>query len=210
MRRELARPFCRAFDSAKIKRWRQPITPIGPAVWAKVMYAVIKTGGKQYKVAAGGVVEVGKLAGAKGDSIAFEDVLMVGDGDAAVSLGSPLVAGASVAAEIVEQKRGGKILVFKKRRRQNSKRSRGHRQDFTLVRITEILTDGKKAKNTAAARPAEAKVETAAEAPAAEGEAAAKPKRAAPKAKAADAGAAEKPKAARKPRARPAKAEDKE
>ena len=106
------------------------------------MYAVIKTGGKQYRVAPTEVIEVEKLAGAAGDSVAFAEVLMVG-GDGDVTVGGPLVSGATVAGEIVAQTRGDRILVFKKRRRQNSKRSRGHRQDLTVVRITEILTEGK-------------------------------------------------------------------
>ena len=106
------------------------------------MYAVIKTGGKQYKVAPGALVAVAKIAGEAGDAVAFDEVLVVG-GDTP-TLGSPLVSGATVAGEIVGQKRTAKILVFKKRRRKNSKRSRGHRQHQTLVRITEILTDGAK------------------------------------------------------------------
>jgi large subunit ribosomal protein L21 len=160
------------------------------------MYAVIKTGGKQYKVAPGALVAVAKIAGEAGDTVAFEEVLLVG-GENDTSLGSPLVSGATVAGEIVGQKRTAKILVFKKRRRQNSKRSRGHRQDETIVRITEILTDGKK--------PEMKKVEASAE------EAPAKPKRAPRKAAAAAEGeteAAAKP--ARKPRAKAAKSEDKE
>jgi large subunit ribosomal protein L21 len=133
------------------------------------MFAVIRTGGKQYRVAAADLVEVEKLPGSAGDSVAFGDVLMVG-GDDGLAVGSPTVAGATVAGEIVRQQRTATILVFKKRRRQNSKRSHGHRQDLTLVRITEILTDGK----------APAKKATA-EAPA--GEAPAKPKRTRAKAK---------------------------
>jgi len=119
------------------------------------MYAVIKTGGKQYKVAAGNLIAVEKLAGEAGDEIAFDQVLLVG-GDDEATIGSPTVAGASAVGEIVGQKRTAKILVFKKRRRQNSKRSRGHRQHQTLVRITEILTEGKK--------PTAKKTETAASA----------------------------------------------
>jgi len=120
----------------------------------ETMYAVIKTGGKQYKVAAGTLIAVEKLAGEAGDAVAFDQVLLVG-GDKEPNVGDPLVAGAAVAGEIVEHKRGDKILVFKKRRRQNSKRSRGHRQLETLVRITEILTDGKKpAPAKAKAKPA--------------------------------------------------------
>lgn len=106
------------------------------------MYAVIKTGGKQYRVAPADVIEIERLGGAKGDAVAFDQVLMVG-GEAGVTVGAPLVNGASVAGEIVDQTRGDRILVFKKRRRQNSKRSHGHRQDHTRVRITEILTEGK-------------------------------------------------------------------
>jgi large subunit ribosomal protein L21 len=106
------------------------------------MFAVIKTGGKQYSVAADQTLEVAKLAGEAGDQITFADVLMLGG--ETPSLGAPLVAGASVVAEIVEHKRGAKVIIFKKRRRHNSRRRNGHRQDATLVRITEILTDGAK------------------------------------------------------------------
>lgn len=121
------------------------------------MFAVIKTGGKQYRVAADDTLAVAKLAGEAGDQVMFSDVLALG-GDAP-KLGVPLVDGASVVAEIVEQKRGPKIVIFKKRRRQNSRRKNGHRQDFTLIKITEILADGatpsakpeKKAKPKAAA-----------------------------------------------------------
>lgn len=123
------------------------------------MFAVIRTGGKQYRVVASDLVEMAKLAGTAGDSVAFGEVLIVG-GDNGVTVGSPLVAGASVAGEIIEQRRGPKIRVFKKRRRQNSKRSHGHRQDHTLVRITEILTDGR--------APTKAKAKTAPKAKAAE------------------------------------------
>lgn len=124
------------------------------------MFAVIKTGGKQYRVAANDVVKIEKLAGEPGDIVAFDSVLMVGG--ESVTLGSPMVAGASVAGEIVEQTRGPKTISFKKRRRQNSKRKKGHRQHVTIVRITEILTGGeagttkKTAKKAKAAEPAEA------------------------------------------------------
>jgi large subunit ribosomal protein L21 len=120
-------------------RWR---IRAKPESWNSKMYAVIKTGGKQYKVAPGALVAVAKIAGEAGDAVAFDEVLVVG-GDTP-TLGSPLVSGATVAGEIVGQKRTAKILVFKKRRRKNSQRSRGHRQHQTLVRITEILTDGAK------------------------------------------------------------------
>ena len=112
------------------------------------MFAVIKTGGKQYSVAADQTLEVGKLVGEAGDQVTFADVLMLG-GDTP-SLGAPLVAGATVVAEIVEHKRGPKVIIFKKRRRHNSRRKNGHRQDATLIRITEILTDGAKPSKRAA------------------------------------------------------------
>ena len=119
------------------------------------MFAVIKTGGKQYRVAAEDKLQVGKVAGEPGDIITFGDVLVVG-GDTA-TLGSPTVSGASVAAEVLEQGRGPKIIAFKKRRRKNSRRKRGHRQEFTLVRITEILTDGAKPSKKAAPKRAKKK-----------------------------------------------------
>ena len=100
------------------------------------MFAVIKTGGKQYRVAANEILQVEKLDGAAGDQVTFGEVLMLGGDEP--KLGAPLVPGAAVLAEIVEQKRGRKIIIFKKRRRQNSRRKRGHRQDYTVVRITEI------------------------------------------------------------------------
>jgi large subunit ribosomal protein L21 len=105
------------------------------------MFAVIKTGGKQYRVAAEDVIKVERVKGDPGETIQFGEVLLVG-GDS-VALGAPTVAGASVAAEVVEQGRGPKVIAFKKRRRKNSRRKRGHRQEFTKVRITEILTDGR-------------------------------------------------------------------
>jgi len=115
------------------------------------MFAVIKTGGKQYRVAAEDLLKVEKIKGEPGEIVQFGEVLVVG-GDPA-TLGTPMVAGASVAAEVVEQGRGPKVIAFKKRRRKNSRRKRGHRQEFTLVRITEILTDGAKPSKKAAAKP---------------------------------------------------------
>jgi large subunit ribosomal protein L21 len=120
------------------------------------MFAVIKTGGKQYRVAAEDVITVDKVKGEPGEVIEFGEVLLLG-GDS-VQVGSPTVGGASVAGEVVDQGRGPKVIAFKKRRRQNSRRKRGHRQEFTVVRITEILTDGRKPT----ARP---KVEAAAQPP---------------------------------------------
>jgi large subunit ribosomal protein L21 len=117
------------------------------------MFAVIKTGGKQYRVAADDVLEVAKVKGDPGEIIQFGEVLVVGGED--VSLGAPTVAGAMVAAEVLEQGRGPKIIAFKKRRRKNSRRKRGHRQEFTRIRVTEILTEG--ATPTKAARPAAAR-----------------------------------------------------
>ncbi len=101
------------------------------------MYAVIKTGGKQYRVAADDVLTIEKLVGEPGDKIEFGEVLMVG-GDS-VKIGAPLVSGALVKAEVVEQTRGPKVIAFKKRRRKNSRRKRGHRQDLTTIKITEIV-----------------------------------------------------------------------
>ena len=114
------------------------------------MFAVIKTGGKQYRVAAEDVIRIDKVKGDPGEIIEFGEVLVVGGDN--VSLGAPTIAGASVAAEVLEQGRGPKIIAFKKRRRKNSRRKRGHRQEFTLVRVTEILTDGAKASKKAASR----------------------------------------------------------
>jgi len=110
------------------------------------MFAVIKTGGKQYRVATDDVLQVEKIAGNPGDVVKFGEVLVVG-GDTPL-LGTPTVAGALVAGEVLEQGRGPKVIAFKKRRRKNSRRKRGHRQEFTRVRITEILTDGKKPSTT--------------------------------------------------------------
>jgi large subunit ribosomal protein L21 len=128
------------------------------------MFAVIKTGGKQYTVSPEDVIKVEKLEGEAGDTVVFDSVLLVGgEGDAQV--GAPLVEGATVAAEIVDQGRGRKIIIFKKRRRQNSRRRNGHRQHFTSVKITEILTGGK-APAKAAKKAAPAKAEKEEKAPA--------------------------------------------
>jgi len=116
------------------------------------MFAVIKTGGKQYKVAAEDVIKIEKIPGEAGETVTFDQVLMVG-GDA-VEVGSPLVAGASVAGEVVEQTRSKKIIVFKKKRRKGYKRTRGHRQDLTVVKITDILTGGKAPAGKAAKKEA--------------------------------------------------------
>jgi large subunit ribosomal protein L21 len=104
----------------------------------RTMFAVIKTGGKQYRVAADEQIAVMSLAGEAGETVTFSDVLLV-EKDGATQFGAPFVAGATVKGEIVEQTRGPKVISFKKRRRKNSKRKRGHRQDLTLVRITEVV-----------------------------------------------------------------------
>jgi large subunit ribosomal protein L21 len=115
----------------------------------KKMFAVIKTGGKQYRVAANDLLKVEKVAGNAGDIVEFNEVLMVGEGEGAV-VGAPTVAGALVTAHVVEQGRAAKVIAFKKRRRQNSKRTRGHRQHLTTIRIAEILTGGAKSAGKAA------------------------------------------------------------
>ena len=166
------------------------------------MYAVIKTGGKQYRVAKDEIIAVEKLAGEAGASLDLGEVLMLSD-DKGTTIGSPLVEGASVSAEVVEQTRGDKIIVFKKKRRKNYRRKKGHQQDLTLLRITDINVPGAKraAKSDASktakkedAAPTEAAEKTktpdaAAEAAVVEAaapEAEAKPKKkAAPKTKAA-------------------------
>ena len=104
------------------------------------MFAVIKTGGRQYRVVPDDVLEIGKIAGDVGTIVQLGEVLVLG-GDTPV-LGGPIVAGASVAAEVLQHKRGPKVISFKKRRRKNSRRKRGYRDEITVLRITEILADG--------------------------------------------------------------------
>jgi large subunit ribosomal protein L21 len=132
------------------------------------MFAVIKTGGKQYRVAPEDVIRIDRVAGEPGNVVSFGEVMVVG-GDTP-TIGAPLVSGATVAGEIIAHERGDKVIAFKKRRRKNSRRKRGYRHEFSLVRITEILTDGKKPSDKAPPRPKrEAK-------PKAEGDSDAKPK----------------------------------
>ena len=102
------------------------------------MFAVVKTGGKQYRVAQGDTIQVEKLPGAVGDQVELSEVLLVVDDENNVNLGRPVVDGASVKAEIVQQGRGRKIIVFKMKRRKNYRRKAGHRQPFTGLKITEI------------------------------------------------------------------------
>jgi large subunit ribosomal protein L21 len=123
------------------------------------MFAVIKTGGRQYRVVPNDVLEIGKIAGEVGTIVQLGEVLVVG-GDTPV-LGAPTVAGASVAAEVLDHKRGPKVIAFKKRRRKNSRRKRGYRDEITVLRVTEILTDN--AKPSIGPRPKKEKVAPAAE-----------------------------------------------
>jgi len=175
------------------------------------MFAVIRTGGKQYRVALDDIIEIEKIAGEPGDIVELGEVILLG-GDGGPKTGSPTIAGAMVAAEVLEQKRDDKIIVFKKKRRKGYRRTKGHRQSLTALRITEILTDGKK-PSKAAAKPAPKKTEAKAEEakPAAktvekkaEAKPAAKKAEAKPTAKKPAAKAAAKPaaKAAKKPAAK--------
>jgi large subunit ribosomal protein L21 len=118
-----------------------------------MMFAVIKTGGRQYRVVPDDVLEIGKIAGEVGTIVQLPEVLVLG-GETPV-LGTPTVAGASVAAEVLQHKRGAKVIAFKKRRRKNSRRKRGYRDELTVLRITEILADN--AKPTVGPRPKKAK-----------------------------------------------------
>jgi len=115
------------------------------------MFAVIKTGGKQYRVAAEDVIRIDRVKGEPGEVVEFGEVLVLG-GDTP-QLGLPTVAGATVAGEVLQHERGDKVIAFKKRRRKNSRRKRGYRHEFSLVRITEILTEGAKPSKTPPARP---------------------------------------------------------
>jgi len=123
------------------------------------MFAVIKTGGRQYRVVPDDVLEIGKIAGDVGTIVQLGEVLVLG-GDSPV-LGMPVVAGASVAAEVLQHKRGPKVIAFKKRRRKNSRRKRGYRDEITVLRITEILADN--AKPSIGPRPKKEKVAKAAD-----------------------------------------------
>ena len=166
------------------------------------MYAVIKSGGKQYRVANGDIIEVEKLTAEPGSTIALAPVLMFND-DKSSTVGTPIVEGAAVSAEVLEQTRADKIIVFKKKRRKGYRRTMGHRQDLTVLRITDVTGKAKAAPKPAAkaeAKPATAKPATddapaAAAKPAAKKPAAKKPaaKKAAPKKPAAKKAAPKKP-----------------
>jgi large subunit ribosomal protein L21 len=116
-----------------------------------MMFAVIKTGGKQYRVVAEDVLRVDRVEGEPGTVVEFGEVLVVG-GDTPV-IGAPTVTGATVAGELLDHVRSPTVIAFKKRRRKNSRRKRGHRQEYSLVRITEILTKGRKPSPTPPPRP---------------------------------------------------------
>ena len=124
------------------------------------MYAVIQTGGKQYRVANGDVITVEKLEGDAGATLAIEPVLMVNDGKA-TPVGAPVIEGASVTAEVVEQTRGKKIIVFKKKRRQGYRRTMGHRQELTVLRVLDVTGKPATKKKAAAKKPAAAKADAA-------------------------------------------------
>jgi large subunit ribosomal protein L21 len=161
------------------------------------MFAVIKTGGRQYRVVPDDVLEIGKIAGEVGTIVQLGEVLLVG-GDQPM-LGAPTVAGASIAAEVLQHKRGPKVIAFKKRRRKNSRRKRGYRDEITVLRVTEILTDNK--QPTVGPRPKKEKPVAAAPA---EGDEVEAPKKTAKKKAPAKKAAAKKTaKAAAKPRAKP-------
>src|SRR5476651_2162052 len=115
------------------------------------MFAVIKAGGKQYRVAAEDVIRIDRVVGNPGEVIEFGEVLLLG-GDTP-QIGAPTVSGATVAGEVLQHTRGDTVIAFKKRRRKNSRRKRGSRHEFSMIRITEILTGGAKASKTAAPRP---------------------------------------------------------
>ena len=189
------------------------------------MFAVIRTGGKQYKVAKDDIITVEKLLGEPGDTVEVGDVLMIGEDGKAPTVGTPLVDKAAVFAEVVEQTKSDKVIVFKKQRRQGYRRTRGHRQNVTVLKVLDVSPSGAKPKaaaKKAAPKKADAPAKDAAEAkkPAAKKPAAKKPaakKEAAPKETKAKAApkkeaAAKKP-AAKKPAAKkkaPAKKADKE
>ena len=145
------------------------------------MFAVIRAGGKQYRVAAEDVIRIDRVVGEPGEVIEFGEVLLLG-GDTP-QIGAPTISGATVAGEVLQHTRGDKVIAFKKRRRKNSRRKRGYRHEFSVIRITEILTDGAKPSKTPPARPKrEPKSKSASET--AEGEAEAKPAKAKSNAKA--------------------------
>jgi len=168
------------------------------------MYALVRTGGKQYRVAKDDTIMVERIAADEGAEVILDDVVMLGDGDK-VTIGTPRVEGAAVSATVVSQTRGPKIIIFRRKRRKNHRRTQGHRQDLTLLKINAIAEDGKSLKPKAApAKKAAAKEEAAPKAAAKKAAA----KKAAPKAeaKAAPKKAAAKKTAAKKATAKKAAA----
>jgi len=198
-------------NAARAARRRHP-------VGTNTMYAVIKTGGKQYRVANGDIIEVEKLTAEPGSTVSLAPVLMFND-DKSSTVGTPIVEGAAVSAEVLDQTRGDKIIVFKKKRRKGYRRTIGHRQDLTVLRITDVTGKAKVAPKRAAkaeAKPAAdatpaSDADDAGAAPAEEAKPTAKAaapkkpaaKKAAPKKPAAKKPAAKKP-AAKKPAAKSA------
>ena len=159
------------------------------------MYALVKTGGKQYRVSKDDTILVERLSAEEGEQIILNDIVMLGDGDK-VTIGTPLVDGAGVSATVVRQTRGPKIIIFRRKRRKNHRRTQGHRQDLTLLKINDIAEDAKSLKTAkAAASDASAKKAAAPKATTAKKAApkAAAAKKAAPKAAAAKKPAAKKP-----------------
>ena len=165
------------------------------------MYALVKTGGKQYRVSKDDTILVERLSAEEGEQIILNDIVMLGNGDK-VTIGTPLVDGAGVSATVVRQTRGPKIIIFRRKRRKNHRRTQGHRQDLTLLKIIDIAEDAKSLKTEKPAAKAAPKKAAASDAPAKKAAA----KKAAPKAAAAKKPAAKKaaPKAtaAKKPAAK--------
>ena len=120
------------------------------------MYALVKTGGKQYRVAKDDTILVERIAADEGAQVILDDVVMLGDGDK-VTIGTPTIAGAAVRATVMRQTRGPKIIIFRRKRRKNHRRTQGHRQDLTLLRITDIAKDAKKLAKPSAPKPAASK-----------------------------------------------------
>ena len=152
------------------------------------MYALVKTGGKQYRVSKDDTILVERLSAEEGEQIILNDIIMLGDGDK-VTIGTPLVDGAGVSATVVRQTRGPKIIIFRRKRRKNHRRTQGHRQDLTLLKIIDIAEDAKSLKTVKPAAKAAPKKAAASDAPAKK---AATTKKAAPKAAAAKKPAAKK------------------
>ncbi len=168
------------------------------------MFAVIKAGGKQYRVAAEDVIRIDRIDGEPGSVVEFGEVLMLGGDN--IQVGAPTISGACVAGEVLQHTRGDKVIAFKKRRRKNSRRKRGYRHDFSVIRITEILTDGQKPSKVAKPRPERKPKPVVADAAADDADAEAAPASAKSGSKAkAPKGKAPAKKAAKKPAKAPAK-----